>query len=67
MLLKDKVCIVTGAAGEKGIGLRTAKLFYEHGASVVISDINEQACEQVRSEFDPERSQIGRASCRERV
>ncbi|MGE6607598.1 SDR family NAD(P)-dependent oxidoreductase [Halomonas sp. NPDC076908] len=58
MLLKDKVCIVTGAAGEKGIGLRTAKLFYEHGASIVISDINQQACDQVRSEFDPERSLV---------
>lgn len=58
MLLKDKVCIITGAAGEKGIGLRTAKLFYEHGASIVISDINQQACDQVRSEFDPERSLV---------
>ncbi len=58
MLLKDKVCIVTGAAGEKGIGLRTAKLFYENGASIVISDINQQACDQVRSEFDPERSLV---------
>jgi NAD(P)-dependent dehydrogenase (short-subunit alcohol dehydrogenase family) len=58
MLLKHKVCIVTGAAGEKGIGLRTAKLFYEHGASVVISDISEQACEKVRDQFDPERSLV---------
>ncbi|MBE0405083.1 3-oxoacyl-[acyl-carrier protein] reductase [Halomonas citrativorans] len=58
MLLKGKVCIVTGAAGEKGIGLRTARLFYEHGASIVISDINEAACEKVRSEFDADRSMV---------
>lgn len=57
-MLKDKVCIVTGAAGEKGIGLRTAKLFYEHGAKVVISDINDKACAKVREEFDPERSMV---------
>ncbi|GGW57616.1 SDR family NAD(P)-dependent oxidoreductase [Vreelandella hamiltonii] len=56
MLLKDKVCIVTGAAGKKGIGFRTARLFYEHGASIVISDINDQACEAIRSEFDADRS-----------
>lgn len=58
MLLDDKVCIVTGAAGEKGIGLKTARLFYEQGASIVISDINEEACQRVREEFDEARSLV---------
>lgn len=57
-LLEDKVCIVTGAAGANGIGLRTAKLFYEHGASVVITDVNEQACGEVRGLFDEQRSLV---------
>jgi NAD(P)-dependent dehydrogenase (short-subunit alcohol dehydrogenase family) len=39
MLLRDKVCIVVGAASERGIGFATAKLFSEHGASVVALDI----------------------------
>lgn len=40
MLLKDKVCIVAGAASKRGIGYATAELFAEHGAKVVIVDIS---------------------------
>lgn len=39
MLLKDKVCIVAGAASTRGIGYATAELFVEHGAKVVIVDV----------------------------
>ena len=31
MLLSDKICVVTGAASQRGIGLATARLFAEHG------------------------------------
>ena len=37
--MKNKVVIITGAAS--GIGKATAELFAKHGASVVISDIQE--------------------------
>ncbi len=57
-LLDNKVCIVTGAAGINGIGLRTAKLFYENGASIVITDVNERACDDVRHLFDQDRSLV---------
>jgi NAD(P)-dependent dehydrogenase (short-subunit alcohol dehydrogenase family) len=39
MLLKDKVCIVVGAASPRGIGYATAELFAEHGAKVVVVDV----------------------------
>jgi NAD(P)-dependent dehydrogenase (short-subunit alcohol dehydrogenase family) len=39
MLLNDKVCLIVGAASERGIGFATARLFREHGASVVALDI----------------------------
>src|SRR5579872_2835992 len=39
--LKDKVAIVTGAAG--GIGLACAERFAADGAKIVISDINAEA------------------------
>ena len=38
-MLKDKVCIVTGAAS--GIGLAIAETFAKDGAKVVMADINE--------------------------
>lgn len=39
MLLKDKVCIVVGAASLRGIGYATAELFVRHGAKVAVVDV----------------------------
>ncbi|MDK2800985.1 MAG: 3-oxoacyl-[acyl-carrier protein] reductase [Clostridiales bacterium] len=47
--LKNKVAIITGAA--RGIGAATAKLLAEHGASVVIADINLDAAIATANEF----------------
>ena len=43
MLLNGKLCVISGAASPRGIGLATARLFTEHGARVVILDLNEAA------------------------
>lgn len=53
-LLKDKVAIITGAASANGIGKKTADLFIKHGAHVVITDINEAACQQAQAEIGDE-------------
>jgi NAD(P)-dependent dehydrogenase (short-subunit alcohol dehydrogenase family) len=39
MLLKDKVCVIAGAASLRSIGYATAELFAEHGAKVVVVDL----------------------------
>ncbi len=40
MLLRDKVAIISGGAGQRGIGFATARLFAEHGARVAILDLD---------------------------
>lgn len=40
MLLKGKVCIITGAGSERGLGRATAQLFSEHGARIIVLDID---------------------------
>jgi NAD(P)-dependent dehydrogenase (short-subunit alcohol dehydrogenase family) len=43
VLLNGKVAIISGAAGRRGIGLATARLFASHGARVAILDLDEKA------------------------
>lgn len=39
MLLENRVCVITGAASLRSIGYATAELFAEHGAKVVVVDL----------------------------
>ena len=48
-VLDDKVAIVSGSA--RGIGRATAELLCEHGAKVVINDLDGDAAEQTASEI----------------
>lgn len=48
MLLKDRVCVVTGAAG--GIGRQIALTFAGEGARVAIVDIQQEKAEEVAAE-----------------
>ncbi|MDZ4859866.1 MAG: SDR family NAD(P)-dependent oxidoreductase [Candidatus Hydrogenedentes bacterium] len=48
-LLENQTAIITGAG--RGIGAATAKLFAEHGASVVVSDLDMEPSEAVAMEI----------------
>jgi 3-oxoacyl-[acyl-carrier protein] reductase len=49
MRLRDKVALVTGAGGGFGEGI--ARLFAEHGAQVVVADLNAEAARRVANEI----------------
>ena len=44
-LLEGKAAIVTGAASARGLGLASAKLMAEHGARVLVTDLDAKAAE----------------------
>jgi len=50
MLVKDKVAVITG--GASGIGEATARQYCEHGANVVVGDIDEQNGDAVVTELN---------------
>lgn len=52
MLVEDKVAIVTG--GGSGIGRATAKLYADHGANVVVADIDEDGGQRTVAEIEDE-------------
>lgn len=54
-LLEGKVAVVTGSG--RGIGRSIAKLFAEHGARVVINDLDEDVAHQVVTEIGSEGEQ----------
>ena len=56
-VLDDKVAIVTGSA--RGIGRATAALLAEHGARVVINDLDADLAEQTASEIAGETTVYG--------
>jgi 3-oxoacyl-[acyl-carrier protein] reductase len=56
-VLEDKVAIVTGSA--RGIGRATAELLSEHGAKVIINDLEADLAEQAASEIRGETAVYG--------
>ncbi len=54
MLLKNKIAVISGAAGARGIGFRTAQLFAEHGAHVALLDLDAHAAQAAAQSIGPD-------------
>src|SRR5688500_502882 len=61
MLMKGKICVVTGAASPQGIGRATANMLAAHGAHVVVIDVSETVKDAAReiAEDHPDSSILG--------
>ncbi|HVK32816.1 MAG TPA: SDR family NAD(P)-dependent oxidoreductase [Burkholderiaceae bacterium] len=62
-LLEGRSAIVTGAASPRGLGLAAAKLLADHGARVLITDIDAAAAERAAASL-PVNGQGGHAGAR---
>ncbi|MBV9118581.1 MAG: SDR family oxidoreductase [Acetobacteraceae bacterium] len=51
MLLGGRVAVISGAASPRGIGLATARLFAQHGARVVILDLDEAGAQRAAEQL----------------
>jgi NAD(P)-dependent dehydrogenase (short-subunit alcohol dehydrogenase family) len=49
LLLQGKTAVISGAASRRGIGLATARVFAEHGAKVIILDVDLNAAHDAAS------------------
>ena len=54
MLLSGKICVVTGAASERGLGLVMVWLFASHGARVAILDLDAEASKRAAASIGPD-------------
>ena len=68
MLLAGKTAVISGAAGERGIGFATAKLFAAQGARVAILDVDGAGAKRAAAELGPHHFGTGcdvtdKASC----
>ncbi|RME90034.1 MAG: 3-oxoacyl-ACP reductase FabG [Candidatus Hydrogenedentota bacterium] len=59
--IKDSVAIVTGSG--RGIGKEIAHLFAQHGAKVVVSDIDADVCEAAAKEIADEGGEVMHVVC----
>ncbi len=53
MLLNGKLCVISGAASPRGIGLATARLFAEQGAQIAILDLDRAQAETAAVAIGP--------------
>ena len=54
MLLKNRVAVITGAASPRGIGKAMAQVFAEHGARVVILDLDPELAAAAAKDIGPD-------------
>lgn len=54
MLLQDKIAVISGAAGARGIGFATAKTFAAQGARVVILDLDGEGAKKAAAQLGPQ-------------
>jgi NAD(P)-dependent dehydrogenase (short-subunit alcohol dehydrogenase family) len=59
MLLQGKTAIISGAAGPRGIGFATARLFAAQGARVAILDLDAEGAQRAAAELGPDHLGVG--------